>query len=198
MVSYAFTGAPPSFVACTTNRDTGEHEHHYPSPGAIGLEFARPIPTHALTDGARAAVARMAARRRMELDLTADVGNPPIVPHSGKPPADLARIERLAIAAGFTVTRYESVTGHALQGVRGDVGFRAYWQHGRTRGATWHERRARWVIVDDPRPIKMNVRDSVGLKGYRSEGMGRQRLKLVASPAGMPLNVTDLEKRLTT
>lgn len=195
MSSYAYGGSQ-TWVPCTTNPLTGEHEHHYPTPGVIGLEFARPVPSHALTPGALAAVARM--RHARALDLTTDVGNPRVIPHSGKPPTALVRMERLAVAAGFTVSRVESVTGHALQGRRGDEAFRAYWQHGRTRGATWHERKARWALVEDRREIRVDKVAKTGLKGARSAGMGGVRLVLLAAPWGLPLSITELEERLSS
>lgn len=168
----------------------------------MDLGIAKPAPAHTLTEAAEEA--RLAMRsyghhRKVEREMSRLVtkhGHVRVIPYNGPPPAAYRRVKALAEAHGFTVTEYRSVTGHALQGRRGDLGFRAIWQWGRTKGASWHEREARWTLIADDRPIKMNVRDHVGLKGYRSEGMGRTRLKLLSTPDGMPLNLTALEEKL--
>lgn len=169
---------------------------------AMDLGLAMPTRPDTLTPGAIEAVEAMRAAGRELIaeraisSLVTVHGHRRIVPHSGKPPAALVRVRNLAESKGWTVKAYESPTGHALQGRRGDLGFRAMWQWGKTAGCTWHEREPRWTLIDDPRPVKMNTRDHVGLKGYRSEGMGRVRLHLLAAPWGLPINVTTLEERL--
>lgn len=168
----------------------------------MDLRVAQPIPAHALTpaaEEARLAMRSYGHKRKVEHTMSRLVtkhGHVRVIPHNAPPPAAYRRVKALAEAHGFTVTEYRSTTGHALQGRRGDLGFRAVWQWGRTKGASWHERTARWTLVADDRPIKMNERDHVGLKGYRSKGMGTTRLKLLATPDGMPLNLTALEERL--
>lgn len=167
---------------------------------AMDLKLALPRRPDTMTPGAIAAVERMRAApvaRRVEAEMAKLVAPRPLVKPESAPPG-LLKVQRLAEAHGWTVKLYESETGHALQGRRGDLGFRAFWQYGKTTGATWHERTPRWTLVDDPRPIRMNTRDRVGLKDFRSEGMGRARLKLLAAPWGLPLNVTELTERLNT
>ena len=199
--TYAYGGSEGS--PCTENRVTGEHEHHYGSPGRIGYDFARPIPTHALTPGAIAAVQRMhdehAARRlsRAVSSLVTEHGNPRPVELDAPVSARAKSLAAKARAAGFDVKIVERVNGCDVIGHRGDVAFAAHWTDGATTGATWHERRARWVLVADDRPIAMDAKNHVGKKGARSTGMGKTRLKLVASPRGLAVNVTELEKRIS-
>jgi len=165
---------------------------------AMDLKLAMPARPDTFTPGAIAAVDAMRDRGRTaaEVEIATLHGHPKA--HGGRPPAALVRVKRLAEAAGFTVTVYESRTGHALQGRRGDDGFRATWQWGKTTGATWHERTPRWTLVADTRPVGINTRDHVGLKGKRSPGMGTTRLALLAAPWGIPINITELEKRLAS
>lgn len=171
---------------------------------AMDLKLSKPMPAHALTPEAEEARLMMRSYgyarhvERIIVSLVTKHGHRRIRYHDAPPPAAYRRVKALAEAHGFTVTEYRSPTGHALQGRRGDLGFRAFWQWGRTTGATWHERTARWMLVDDPRPVKMNERDHVGLKGYRTTGMGRTRLKLLATPDGLPLKLTILEQRIAS
>jgi len=163
---------------------------------AMDLKLAMPARPDTFEPAALEAVERMRVRvEAPAVEIATLHGNPK--PHTGRPPAGYARVKRLAEAAGFTVTEYTSRTGHALQGRRGDIGFRATWQWGKTTGATWHEREARWTLVADTRPIGMDARKHVGLKGKRAAGMGVTRLALLAAPWGLPINVTELEKRLS-
>jgi len=168
---------------------------------AMDLKLAKPRRPDAMTTGAIEAVERMrfeAWLRRLSFVTDHGVPRGSTRDRPVKPPAGYVRVKRIAEENGWTVSEYTSRTGHALQGRKGDLGFRAFWQWGKTTGATWHELTPRWTLVDDPRPIRMNTRDHVGLKGARSEGMGRVRLALLASPYGLPLNVTTLEERLAS
>lgn len=168
---------------------------------AMDLKLAKPRRPDTLTPGAIEAVESMRWEARLRrLRFVTDHGVPrgSTRDRAPRPPAGYARVKRLAEENGWTVTEYTSRTGHALQGRKGGLGFRATWQWGKTTGASWHERPARWTLVDDPRPIRMNTRDHVGLKGARSEGMGRVHLQLLASPYGIPINVTTLEERLVS
>jgi len=167
----------------------------------MDLKLAMPRRPDTMTPGALDAVERMrhaGIDRRVDAEVARLVTTHKPLLKPDAPPAALVKLHLLAVAHGWTVTRYESPTGHALQGRRGDLGFRAYWQYGKTTGASWHERKARWTLIDDPRPVGMNTRDRVGLKGSRSEGMGRVRLQLLAAPWGLPLNVSELSERINT
>lgn len=165
---------------------------------------AMPTPRHALDPGAIEAVEMHRSLGyaktvdRIMSRLVTRHGRPRIRVHDAPPSAGYARVKRLAEENGWKVTEYRSLTGHALQGRRGDLGFRAYWQWGKTTGASWHEREARWTLVADDRPVKMDKVARVGLKGYRSAGVGTTHLKLIATPDGLPINVTELEKRITS
>ena len=169
---------------------------------AMDLGLAMPTPAHTLTPGAQDAVERMREaghekrRERAVSSLVTAHGHTRIVPYDGPPPAALVRVEALALAHGWKVKRYESPTGHALQGRKGDLGFRATWQRGKTTGATWHERTPRWALVRDDRPVKVNKLARTALEGGRGAGLGEIHLKLLGAPWGMPLNVTTLEGRL--
>lgn len=169
---------------------------------AMDLGLAMPTPPHTLTPGAQAAVERMreaAHERRLDRVVASLVtlhGHARIVPYDAAAPAALVRVERLAVAHGWSVKRYRSITGHALQGRKGDLGFRASWQHGKTTGASWHERTPRWSLVRDDRPVKVNKLARTALEGGRGAGLGEIHLKLLGAPWGMPLNVTTLEARL--
>lgn len=166
---------------------------------AMDLKLAMPRRPDTMTPGAIEGVERMkwaAAMRRLRFVTDHGVPRGSTRDRPAKPPAGYVRVKRIAEEHAWTVTEYVSRTGHALQGRKGDLGFRAFWQWGKTTGATWHERIPRWTLVNDPRPIRMNVRDHVALSGSRSEGMGTTRLQLLASPYGTPLNVTTLEARL--
>lgn len=174
----------------------------YTSLLAYGV--AMPTPEHALTPGAE--YAREAMRRhghakkleRAASSLVTQHGHRRIVPHTAPPPAPYRRVKALAEEHGFKVTEYRSETGHALQGVRGDVGFRAYWQRGKTRGASWHERTARWSLINDTRSIGVNKIARVSLAKHRGAGLGAVHLKLLGTPNGIPINVTELERRITS
>lgn len=169
-----------------------------------GLEFARPVPVHALTPGALAAVEAhraMAARTRLDrlmAQVVTRVGRPAPIPYDGERVTASARsLAALGEAAGFTVRTHELVDGCMVEGLRraDRVGWRAWWIAGKTDGASWHEP-LRFEMVDDTREIAMDATARVGKKGYRSAGMGTRRLSQVASPHGVPVNVTELRKRI--
>lgn len=173
---------------------------------SLAPDFARPRAAHTLTDAAAEAVEavrRHGHARRAELvvsSLITNVGNPRVTPYDGPIPAAAKRIGALAERHGFTVTLHVTRGGHSLVGVdkaRGR-GFALHWRAGKTAGGTWHEKRERYVIAPDPRPIVMHKTDHVGLKGKRSTGMSDTRLVLVASPRGIPYNVTEIEKRIAS
>lgn len=77
------------------------------------------------------------------------------------------------------------------------VAFRAWWVRGKAAGGTWHERRNRWVMERDDREVRVNMKTKTGLAGYRTTGQGNVRPRLVASRAGIPMTVTEIEKRIS-
>lgn len=202
MASYAYGG---SAGAPDTLDETGATEHHYPQPGAIGLEFAKPRPAHTLTPEAEEARQGAIAYGREQLlndavaRIVTDHGTPHVEPYHGPTPAAAKRLEAKAAAAGMTTTITTTITGCVVEAIdreRG-VAFRAWYVRGKADGGTWHEREDRWILTRDERAVKVNALTRTGLAGYRTAGMSETRLKLVASRAGLPVNVTEIERRLS-
>lgn len=175
---------------------------------AMDLGLAMPIPSHALTPGAEAAreaMRRYGYERRLEREVASivtDVGNPKRVPFLGaKVPAAAKRFAEKARAAGFEVLVLELDDGCRVEGIdrKRRLGFRAYWLRGKAAGGTWHSGgRDVYRLVEDRRPVGVNKLTRTALAGKRGAGMGTTRLKLVESPRGIPYNLTDLERRITT
>lgn len=172
----------------------------------MDLGLARPTPAHALTEGAelaRETMARLGHEQRLKREVAAIVvehGHKRLEPYDGPAPAAAKRIARLAAALGFDVIERETPTGHAVEGKhdgRG-VGFRAYWQRGKTAGGTWHTRgRDVWKLVDiSHRPIGVDARAKTTKAGCRHDVNDRTRLSLVASPRGVQLGITEIERRI--
>jgi hypothetical protein len=172
---------------------------------SIAPDFGKPRPAHTLTPEAEAAVETMLrighARRaeRLVSSLVTDVGNPPVTPYAGPIPTNAKRTGALAERHGFTVKMIRHATGvslHAVNRKRG-VGFAAHWIRGKTTGGTWHEKRERYVMIEDTRPVGVSETTRTGKAKHRAAGMGTQRLKLVASPRGIPCNITEIERRIS-
>lgn len=183
MVSYAFGGEPFA-------------------PGALGLDFARPIPVHAQTDGALMAVeaVRRAGRaKRAAGEIATDVGRPAFVPYDRDPVPTAARaFLKLAEAHGFEAQLLTLADRCTVEGIdrRAGVAFRAFWIRGRTNGGTWHERRERYAIVSDNRAVGVNKNTKTGLAKHRAAGVGTTRLALVASRLGTAHGITELERKV--
>ncbi|UYL87123.1 hypothetical protein QEH40_gp02 [Microbacterium phage OscarSo] len=175
---------------------------------AMDLGLAMPLPSHALTpaaEEAREAMRRYGHERKLEREvakIVTDVGNPKPVPFLGaKTTAAAKRLAAKAKAAGFEVIVREYREGCVVEGIdrARKLGFRAYWHRGKADGATWHSGgRDRYELVRDDRPVGVNKLTRTALAGKRGAGMGRVRLKLIESPRGIPLKITELEKRITT
>lgn len=204
--SYAFGGSPGS--ACTDDPVTGEHHHHYASPGVVGMEFARPRPAHALTAGAEAAretMRRVGREKRVERTVSSLVtqhGNPHVEPYDGPlVPAAAKVTERKARAAGFETTMHETPVGCSLHGVHRErgVGFAAHWLRGKTAGGTWHERETRYKLVDiSDRPIGVDQKTRLTKAKHRHDESDRTRLVCVASPHGVSCGITEIERRIAS
>lgn len=169
-----------------------------------GLEFAKPTPLHALTPAALAAVEahrRAAARTRLDrilADIVTRVGRPRPLPYDGELITSGARgLLALGEQAGFAVRVHELVDGCMVEGLHRSerIGWRAWWIAGKTDGASWHEP-FRFEMVDDERTIAMDAKAHVGKVGHRSAGMGTRRMSQVASPHGVPMNITELRRRI--
>lgn len=160
-----------------------------------------PIPAHAQTEGAEAAreSMRRLAKRRDDLELIIDAGRDPVEPYPDDPvTANARKLLATAERLGFTTNLVELSDRCTVEGFHREreVAFRAYWTRGRADGASWHERRYRYGIVSDTRPVKMDQKAHVGLKGYRSAGVGETHLAILGSPVGVPINHTELTERL--
>jgi hypothetical protein len=198
MTSYAYGGSAGG--PCTTNRVTGEHEHHYGSPGPLGLEFARPTPRHVLR--AREAEVALAARSKLgrgrDLPLTTDVGRPPFRPNL-EPSSGALDLERLALAHGFrahVLTSPDLVTVEGMHEER-RCAFRAYWTRNGADGGSWHEA-FRYEYTHDTRPVGVDKTARVGLVGKRAPGVSEHHLVIAASPYGVKTNVTEIKKRIAS
>jgi hypothetical protein len=167
-------------------------------------EFARPIPAHALTEGALEAVeAVRAAGRAKRLDATVaglvlEHGNPaPVEPYEGDVVTPGARsLMALAAMQGFDVKLDELADRCVVSGIRRDCGFSVEWLRGRASKATWHEPRLRYAMMRDTRPVGVSARDRVALAGNRGAGLGEYHLTIVASPHGVVVNLTTVTERI--
>lgn len=167
-------------------------------------EFSMPSPVHAqIAQRLRAeeqAGAADALRRRMRTlpvsEIVTDVGNSPMY-RGPLVPANAKKLAAAAEAEGFEVRTLLFDDGCEIQGHHAErrCGFRAGYVRGRAKYASWHTP-YRYRMIRDERPIKMNLRDHVGLKGYRSTGMSETRLQLLGRPQGMKITHTELQARL--
>lgn len=175
---------------------------------AMDLGLAMPTPVHALTDGAeeaRVAMRRYGYERRLERiisSLVTDHGNPHVEPYDGPlVPAAAKRTQAKADAAGFETTMHETAVGCSLHGVHRErgVGFAAHWHRGKTTGGTWHDRKTLWKLVDiSSRPIGVDAKTKLTKAKHRHDVNDRTRLVLVASPRGVPCNITEIERRIAS
>ena len=64
-----------------------------------------------------------------------------------------------------------------------------------SKAATWHEP-WRYELIDDTRPIAIDARSHTGKVGYRSLGMGTQRMSITGTPWGIGIGITALTARI--
>jgi hypothetical protein len=171
----------------------------------MDLGLAKPPPPDTLTpeaEAAREAVRAHGRARRLEASvalLVTEHGHKRIVPYEGDVVTAAAKtLLRLAESKGMRAQIVKTPTGCAVEGidVKRGVAFRASWERGSTDGATWHEARDRYTLVDDPRPVRVNATTKTALKGGRPAGMGRVHLQQTASRSGLPMNITELTQRV--
>lgn len=174
-------------------------------PGPIGNEFARPTPLHVLKahEAERALMASPASIARRVDAQVAEFGRVTAIVEEAWAgevvTAGARRLQALADENGFTTMITEHAESCVVEGHRrvGETwcGFRAWWVRGRTDGGSWH---APWKyeMITDERPIAVDANAKTGKKGFRSPGMGTQRMSLVASPKGIPLTVTEVTARI--
>jgi hypothetical protein len=167
-------------------------------------EFARPIPPHAQTPGALAAVESVRELgRRTRLDrvvagIVLEHGNPPpVAPYEGDVVTSGARaMVKLAKSRGFDVKVEPLPDRVVVSGFRPDCGFSAEWVRGNAGVATWHEPRIRYAMIHDKRPVGVSARDRVALAKKRGAGLGEYHLSIVASPHGVKVGVTVVTERI--
>lgn len=175
---------------------------------AMDLGLAKPTPVHALTDAAeqaRESMRRYGAERKVErivASLVTKHGHERVEPYDGPlVPAAAKRTRAKADAAGFDTTMHETAVGCSLHGVHRErgVGFAAHWHRGKTTGGTWHERREMWKLVDiSSRPIGVDAKTKLTKAKHRHDANDRTRLVLVASPRGVSLGITEIERRIAS
>lgn len=172
---------------------------------AMDLGLGKPAPAHTLTpeaEEAREMVRRHGRAKRLNDELArivTDHGNPHITPYDGPAPAAAKRLLGKAEALGMTAHLFTSRAGHVVEAIdpKRGVAFRAVWTRGKADGGTWHERADRYEWHEDARPVGVNATTRTALADKRPAGMSSTRLKLVASRAGMPCNITEIEKRVS-
>lgn len=173
--------------------------------GAIVPEFAKPIPLHALTDGALEAVESM---RRMGRDRLLEREITRIVTKHGRPArprwqgevvtANARRLLALAEASGFTAHLLTDDERCVVEGYRlapEKVGFRASWLRGSAGGFAWCTP-WRYELVEDTRPVEVNKLTRTGKEGTRSPGVGSERLAITGTPWGLSVSWAELQRRV--
>lgn len=184
------------------------------SHGAIAM----PIPLHAQTDAARAAVEAhrlIGIEQRVQREvhgwedgrgdrrggIVTKHGNPKRSTWEGDPvTANARRLLASAEAAGFTAHLLVESERCIVEGYRltpRKEGFRATWVRGSAAGGgfAWCEP-WRYEIQDDDRPVGVDAVARVGKVGYRSPGVDRRHLRIVGSPWGLPIGYTELARRV--
>ncbi len=175
------------------------------SSGALVPEFAKPIPLHALTDGALEAVEsmiRMGRDRVLEREIARIVtkhGNPPRSRWEGEPVTRNARaLLALAEASGFTAHLLVDEERCVVEGYRltpRKEGFRASWLRGSAGGFAWCTP-WRYELVEDTRPVEVNKITRTGKEGTRSPGVGSSRLAITGTPWGLKVTWAELQRRV--
>lgn len=187
--------------------------------------FGKPTPYHALTPAAkegRESIRRYAHKRKLEREgalLVTDHGSPHVEPYvvaewrvtkkgkkkatgrmiPGPRPAAATALAKKAELAGWKVNVFESHerVRTVVEGIRGDVAFRATWLRGRAESGTWHERDWRYAMIEDRRPVGVSKLTRVALAGKRPAGVGTTRLAIVAGPWGIAVGVSEISKRVS-
>jgi hypothetical protein len=195
----------------------------YAFDGMLGIEFARPVPLHALQPSALAAVeahrrvAHETKAQRVLDDLVTDHGRPHVEPYlipeirvtkkgkrkptgamiPGDPMTTAARrLVADAEASGFRVRVVEQDDRVLVQGQCGTVGFIASWIRGRAHKASWHEATMRFAMIEDERPVGVAKLTRTGLARHRAAGVDRLHLRIIASPDGVPIPFAELSAKV--
>lgn len=174
----------------------------------LAPEFEKPAPTHTMTEGAEEAIEsirRLGHERRAERIIAALVtehGHKRVIPYDGPIPAAAKTTLWKALAAGFDAELVETTVGCVVQGIhkKRRVGFRAWWEYGKTTGGTWHSGgRDRWKLIDiSSRPIGVDARTKLTKAKHRHDANDRTRLVLIESPRGVSCKITEIERRIAS
>ena len=172
-------------------------------PAARDLGIAKPTPEYVFAALPCDALLRHGARRRIDravASLVTSHGHESVDPYDGPAPAAARRTAALAQSHGFDVIERDTPSGHAVEGLHSErgVGFRAYWQRGKTAGGSWHVKgRDSYRLVNiSSRPIGVDSRTKTTKVGHRHDAGDRSRLELVSTPRGLPVGITELERRV--
>lgn len=129
--------------------------------------------------------------------VVGEVGRAPAEPWEGDPVASGAvALSTVAVDAGFEIRQTTTHDAVTVEGAHPSLcGFRATWRRGRFLRGSWHAP-WRYALIEDRREVAIDQRARVGKAGYRSPGMGTERLSIVATPWGMSVNLTELKQRI--
>jgi hypothetical protein len=177
-------------------------------PGLIGNEFGRPTPLHVLRarEAERALLALPSSIERRVDAQVAEFGRVTQIVaevwHGEVVTAGAKRLQALADEAGFTTHIIERPEMCVVEGLLrlADTwcGFRARWVRGSADGGSWH---APWKyeMITDTRPFGLDETARIAKVGHRdprTAHYGDQRINLTACPGGMPMNVTEITRRV--
>lgn len=173
---------------------------HYDRGPELPIDTMPPIPVHAQTDAALAAVeaVRIAGRARRTVAPPPLAAAVAVRPPDHDPPAGAARLAELAQRLGFTAHTIAIAHGWRVEGydlTRG-LAFRCDWVRSKAVRGTWHEARRRWGMVHDTRPVGVGANTRTGLAKHRTAGLDEHHLAQVAGPEGSPVGVTEVTRRL--
>jgi hypothetical protein len=136
-------------------------------------------------------------KRYQGVKIETDVGNPS--PFRGDVVTPGARsLLELGQAHGFECQIVTLPDRCEVQGIdrARRIGFRAVWVRRRTIGGLWYAP-TRFEYEEDVRPFGVDKTALVALKGKRHpRGATPYRLRQRESPLGMPVNVTELERKV--
>lgn len=169
----------------------------------LGTLIGRPQPLHTMTPSAEAAReavrAAGATRRRLRVSDELDFVTSHLARYADDPLTQAAiMLRRLAESKGFEVKTLTGLYSATVEGVHRErgVGFRATWERGKAKSASWHEATTRWGQVADERKVGVSKLTRLGLAGHRAAGIGNVRLAYLAGPRGVVIGVAALSAKL--
>lgn len=180
------------------------------------LASPKPPPLWVTTDSAdyaRTALSRgAAARHEAEAAALAKAKGGLVAEHPAQYVGDphttgAKQLEALAKAKGLRTNVIVDLWSCTVEGidVKRGIGFRMTWTRGRADSSgTWHESRVKYDHTFDERPahdakvartVKGKVR-YIADPNRMPKGLARMHLTIVATPAGVPLNLTAIKAKL--